>query len=86
MIYNIDNGAKVAFVRRSFSDPASLANPFASQALTRRDSLGDATLNTGWRDRKPIKDVLEYLEDWDPALVALISHFTSSLNWPILDE
>lgn len=53
-------------------------------ALTRRDGTNTASIN--WRDRKPITEVLDLLQGWDPALIRAISYFKSTLNWAIFNE
>lgn len=43
-----------------------------------------ASLN--WRDRRPIKEVLDLLDGWDPSLVKAIALYRSTLNWRKSDE
>ncbi|ORY88676.1 hypothetical protein BCR35DRAFT_324226 [Leucosporidium creatinivorum] len=52
--------------------------------ITHRDPHSTSSLN--YRDRKPIRDVLHIIKNWDPALVKAVGMFGTALHWDIMDE
>jgi hypothetical protein len=86
LVAPLDNNRQISFVSLAklslpldVSPGASLLTlSFAFQSFVHFDFSGTASLN--WRDRRPITEVTDLMEGWDPTLVEAIKTFKSEFR------